>query len=500
MMIKFFIFFLLAISKLKATNYKEVTNDNGIIVTKLGIVRIRAGYSRFIHKIDLKIIEKNLDYVETTANSIKPVEHHLGRTLKYKLQHARNQLSGLKPIRQKRGLIDALGTAIKFIAGNPDSEDLRNIQENLVSIEQKENGLITNSNRQYKVNSIFEEKLNNITKTLHKVTQSILQSSNTPSDLQVISIIFEVDEINQILRIIGEQIEFAKLNVIHKDLFTLEEKEKFYSFLKNQMVSINQLDEVFKYCSGNIAFSNNQAVILIKLPMLEKETFELLELHTLNRNESKIDTHIRYVAKNGNRIFRQNKICEICEPTWPIEDQCIFNILVHKTPICPIRTTFQKWSAKEILPGIILLDTQKPITVYDSCGIAKNISIPTIIEAENCTIKLKNLTFNSRPIITHNEYLIPTYGKFPKKTEDFEEDVVLVKINNLEKLAEEHFYKNQKHTTITTTSVILLIAAILAYSCTRYWKNRKNSHQLDRDAPILRGGKLCEPSERNDST
>lgn len=54
--------------------------------------------------------------------------------------------------------------------------------------------------------------------------------------------------------------------------------------------------------------------------------------------------------------------------------------------------------------------------VHNSYGVAKNISIPTIIEAVNCTMQLKNLTFNSRHyiqrILNSNIWKIPEESRW----------------------------------------------------------------------------------------
>lgn len=57
--------------------------------------------------------------------------------------------------------------------------------------------------------------------------------------------------------------------------------------LRKQNLNFKFLDEMFQYTS---AINNDEAVLLVKTPILDRRTFDLLEIHTLKINNTRIDT------------------------------------------------------------------------------------------------------------------------------------------------------------------------------------------------------------------
>lgn len=108
--------------------------------------------------MDLEDVQSNLLYIENVSNLLNLTDH-LADTFLYKLNIAKNKLNSLYPKRHKRGLINALGTVIKFVAGNPDNEDLELVQHNLENIESTENRIISNQDRQIKINNSLQKQL-----------------------------------------------------------------------------------------------------------------------------------------------------------------------------------------------------------------------------------------------------------------------------------------------------------------------------------------------------
>ena len=56
----------MTISLLKATTFKEIVNSNRLVAIKLQSVRTRIGFSRMIHKVNLKIRKSKDNLVALT--------------------------------------------------------------------------------------------------------------------------------------------------------------------------------------------------------------------------------------------------------------------------------------------------------------------------------------------------------------------------------------------------------------------------------------------------
>ncbi|XP_062539339.1 uncharacterized protein LOC134207623 isoform X1 [Armigeres subalbatus] len=331
-----------------------------MVAIKTKTVRIRIGYDRTLHKISLESLEDNIKYIEKIIHSFKTVEH-LEQTLQEKLTIAKEKLFSLSPSKTKRALINVLGAAIKFIAGNPVNEDLEIIHEGLEILKNQENKLVQNQIKRIQINELFKNKINNITDSLRKISSTISREFNTVqnlrSDLEFINLIWNTDRIIHILESIEEQVEFSRLGLINKNILSLNDKQAIAGKLRKQNIHLNYLDEIFQYCSATTGINGGQAMVLVKTPVLDDKDFDLLELHTLKVNNSRIKTDINLVAKHGNLIYAQTTKCDICEGTKLIEDECIYNILTHQTPKCTLKT--HKKDAKKNHVEALMLRTKK---------------------------------------------------------------------------------------------------------------------------------------------
>lgn len=104
----------------------DVSPTQGIIPLKLGIARTITDYKHLIHIIDLQSYEDNIQEIEKTVTHFETTQlaKIALKTTQQKLKELTTKLNLLKPRnRQKRGLINALGSTIKFITGNMDYED-----------------------------------------------------------------------------------------------------------------------------------------------------------------------------------------------------------------------------------------------------------------------------------------------------------------------------------------------------------------------------------------
>lgn len=432
-----------------------------MVVIKIDTVRVKLGYERIIKKISLNSIEANLNSIEKLALTFR-TRDHLHETLIRKIELARGKIRSLQPHRQKRGLINALGTVVKYVAGNPDQEDFQIIQQSLGTLQTQENNIITNQAKQIKINTSFQNRINNVTDALRKISSQISLINSTLREdtiLEHINLIFNTDLLIHALEDIEEQIEFGKQNLLNKNILSLEDKKYIFERLVHQNLNLKFLDEIFQFSSGSITISKDNIIILVKIPILDSSPYDLLNLQTVNTNQTRISTDIQLVAKRQNRIIPLRERCKICDEATPLEDECVYRILTHQKPRCTMGKAEQRISVKEIIRGIIFIDTNTNIEVFSSCGDSRVLSEPTVIETENCTVTVLNHTFHrEEQFAPREEYLVPTYNKKPEKVNNLYEDVEDIHIDNLEYLKEIHLTTQMYHrTTIIGGTLIIII-------------------------------------------
>lgn len=476
-----------------ATTYKSVSNNNGVVAFRLDTARIRVGYDRIIHEIDVKMILNNLNYIEHLSRMYE-ITDHLEETLSEKIRIAREKIHNLYPKRDKRALINALGSIIKYVAGNPDDEDLQLIQTSLEALQNHENKITQNMNKQIKINEILQDRINKISATIKKINSNLSAMRNSTQkikiDLELVNLIFNTDMIIKILEDIEEQIVFSKNNLLNKNLLSQEEKKLIFNKLRSSQLDLSIIDDIFQYISSSLTISGTRILLMVKIPVLDDKVYDLIGLETVDINGSAVDTNVKIVAKYHDNIFSQSSKCSICENSTPIQDECIFNLLTHQTPKCQLTNRRQSTRVKELKKGIILVDTSKNVLVTDSCGHKRIINEPTIIEVDNCTVHLLNYTFNNdKSMIFAEEYLAPIYGKAMQiinRTETIE-TISPVHLQNLDELERVQISLHRTQTTMFwgSCALFLLIIIYTLLRCLLYRRIRNKSEATTQHTWIL---------------
>lgn len=451
-------------------------------------VHIKTGYERIIHKVNLDEIKQNIVYIENLANTIN-ISDHLKQTLQFKIKKAYEKLLGFYPKRVKRGLFNALGKVIKLIAGNPDQEDLDLINQNVETLELNSNKIIDNQIKQIKINNVLQTTINKVSKTLRSIKEHVqMQNTALRKDLELINLILNIDILIKTLEDLEEQVAFSKTNSLNKNILGINEKDYIWKFLENQQIGIKFEDEIYKFVQSVVSLQNNHIIIIVKLPIIEPKQYTLMQLEPVNVNGTRIDTSIRYVAYNQQTFYEQSEKCFICNNNFPVNDECIFNILTNQKAKCPMYKQPVQPIIKEISTGTILIDTYKAVLIQDSCGESQLISVPTIIETGNCTVTVQNLTFKSNTkIINHHEYLTPIFGKeieIIKQKTDINE-IHQMNLDNLKEIQRLKFHMTSSQTLggIAIASIVFLPLTIF---CIRRFKKstRSQPYQVQKEDTI----------------
>lgn len=158
------------------------------------------------------------------------------------IQQCKNYLEQLTTYRSKRSL-NFLGTAIKWITGNPDHDDM-------ILIEKKLNELIENNNQLSMINTALKKNLEHL----------------TGGEEARLEILFEwlIKELKQII----DTINLAKSGILNTAALNLEE---INAIIKNEMKTKAPLMEILEHSSFKIFSMDNVYIILIKYPIIDQK-------------------------------------------------------------------------------------------------------------------------------------------------------------------------------------------------------------------------------------
>lgn len=300
--------------------------------------------------------------------------------LQAELLEARNKLMTLVPTktRQKRGLINAIGTISKWTFGTMDDYDRQTIQKHFLQTDET-------LNQQIHINDHFNlaiEQIKNIVKNDRKEIEKSFNAINKMEDqehqqhmyLQQMS---KIQLIKSKIEQIQDNVVSAKYGLVHPSILTNHEIIKYN-------IDFNKL----KYLQLGIATFNNTFLILgIKIPkvFIQAKIRKIVPLP--NKEQKEIEANIEevFTYKNKTMQFEENKHFRQLKSST----HCI------TTKNCKLVTS------KEL--EIIALD-EKTIMIKNSVNLFvnntcnKNHTILNgnyILQFNNCSIKINDYYFSN---------------------------------------------------------------------------------------------------------
>jgi len=272
------------------------------------------------------------------------------------------KVHSVKP-RNKRGLINGLGSIIKKVTGNLDANDGNRINAILNHLQSNQNNIQNQLKMQYNINHQIIERFNDTIQdikynelALNKKLMQIEKRINENADW---SILFEKDAYNQIqilyniilniLQDIENSLTFCKLKIIHptiistKDLYkALQEISHHYPNQLPYDVTTENILEFESIISVNCKILDNQIHYFLSVPIDYEKQFYLYYLFPIpTKTESgyvSIAPNVRYLLKsNDDAILPLNEICTFGKvfqcPAYFLANtqvQCEENILMRR--------------------------------------------------------------------------------------------------------------------------------------------------------------------------
>lgn len=153
--------------------------------------------------ISVQTALRNCYFLSLKINS-KNHNYYLLKHLENKVENIQNKLALIKQSRQKRAIFNGLGTAIKYITGNLDQNDLNDIMTNMNKLKQNEDSLNLQNTQTLSILSKLEEKFDSnslIISENFKTINNQLKNLTTEINIQEASLleIFTVNSLEQFL-------------------------------------------------------------------------------------------------------------------------------------------------------------------------------------------------------------------------------------------------------------------------------------------------------------
>lgn len=420
-------FTLIIISSSQTIQISEITNNAGALILEKGEGRIIAGYNRILHIIELSHFEASIKFVEKIIENAQEVLSHtdsiLSDIIESKLNNVKTIYNNLKPkhYRNKRSL-DFLGTAIKLVTGNLDANDLQMINLNIEKLKTTGETLIAQNNKQIKINSNFEDRINFVNdqfkSQLSLLKELTEQNRYFMNESERISIIFNLNTLLETLNAIENAIMLAELNIVSRFILTQKELETIAQEMQNNGLHIQSLDDAYSYLSPTVFYRGSSLIICANVPRLTPTHFKKLNIEPLPHNNRTIKLNHKEVLKNEDTIFAIKSKCKeytdvtLCERKQLIEisdNQCESQLLKGRTGKCLVIEKYPQTEIVTLSRGTILVKAMSEnVSINSTCRTHPN-SLKGIFQItyHNCSIYVKNELYENYEIEFHHPIIIP---------------------------------------------------------------------------------------------
>lgn len=440
----------------------------------MGYTEVVQDTQTIVHLIRRNHIRDLIDSVEQEieTNDLSPWIRHKIITLKSKADI-------LIAHRQKRGLINIVGQASKWLFGTMDDKDRDEINEHIQELESNSQNLINGLNKQIKINDYFNETIHLFVQTNQKNQNQILKSFSNLSEevknliksqrILDISLKLEIldDKLNQIL----DSIASIKAGILHPGILTSNEINQF---------KIN-LEKLQNARSGILEMNQNVLLIGIKIPTsYERIPYKLLT--PLPNNDCK------EIAENPQKFIEVDKIKYILEKD-----------VLYKNELKPLKTCLdtvcykrinQKEEIIRLSNNVILGVNLKNPNIRNNCDERKlNLLGNYILEIRNCTLVINNKTYSDIYKEYEDNYVFEMFNQKWKEINVTFEEANIKYINNLEEIHKFHFHKKLTFSMHGTMFIIMVIVISFVswkfcynkIKCKKDCKNLKTLHQESKD-------------------
>lgn len=519
----------------------------GVLPIDLGPAKLQRTQHTFVHFYHLqslfdefKSLNNQYDDLKLAYNNNLIYSNELGNydsTVRYTQKLIFEKIDNLRiNTRDKRGLVDFLGTVVKGITGNLDASDGERIYKILTHLEKNEKNLQEQIKMEY---SLSHNIIQNFNDTIHDIQHNelilksrIMQLSQmVKEEIHHINLLFAKDNFNQLvilyntilntLQEIETSVTFCKLNTLHPSIITsrelFSELQKISPHYANQFPFEMKFDNILDFetiIKLNCKLDHDRITYFLSVPIDFEKNFELYYILPIpTKHESEFVTLIpssRYFLKSINNDIVK-PLRDVCTRTQGKLYHCPSNLQSSHNTACEEdillheNTSRCQFSKLEILENHIEIVTEvnqylAVLPKEEKLKIQCENQIETksligiyLIEGKSCKILFhgEELTFqestHAKPVIVNSVRLTPKKIHQQKfKVELKKLDLRELPINPMISIDEEPIIPDLRIPsawTIILYIAIIIIAAVILY--TKFKRTRAPAENQNKDMPTV---------------
>lgn len=340
--------------------------------------------------------EKVTSDIATTLNTDAFKNDPLYPYLSHELLQTQELLSNLKPKIEKRSL-NFIGTAWKWVAGNPDHEDFLTIQD-------KMNSVLKNNNQQVIINKSLTDRLNNLTLISNKIEKFVQTNENFRNE-HLSSLQYKLKLIKEELINIKYAISFAKIGTINTLMLSQKEIKLATQILDKEKLPYASPEEALEFSNVKIITNHSSLLYIVNIPITTEQTYEKIRIKPVKNKNVIVEIPQDFVLKNQNQIYSISEKCKtfnnlaICNQIYVNDisnSSCISKILQSLNSHCNKISNQHIPTIEQIAPDMILVNDFKGTLNIDQTN--RELNGTFVIKFSNVTITINNRSFSSQEV------------------------------------------------------------------------------------------------------
>lgn len=277
-----------------------------------------------------------------------------------------------KPSRKKRGLINLLGSGIKFVTGNLDNTDLINIDSQMEILKLNQLKEVKRINELSSFAGTTANKLKNIVISINENSKRIQKKiSNLEEKIKILILlqnhILQITKLNDMLKLWERTISFAHSSTLNIELFSLNEITEIWQYLHFNYITktifpLEHLSDLTALCPAGFMIYKELAVVIIKVPIFDLRLCNLSFIYPIPNNDDQLllVPSRYYCNSTWYRNCKQVLAHWICQNILP--DNC--TLQNHCTGITA-QNNYQTYQLTE--KKNLLVCTKQEENIYENC-------------------------------------------------------------------------------------------------------------------------------------
>lgn len=367
--------------------------NSPLVTIKEGRGWIIDGHLKLVHIIRLNDLEESLRKIENTVD-IEITLPDKKSLAQYHLAQLRERIQSLKGkhLRKQRS-INWIGSAWKWLAGNPDAADWDKILKN-------EEDIIENNNVQYKINERVLKFTKDITERMNWIIDNtrnqVSTSSKVAHEQDIVNDIFIIkEEVNEIIR----ACQMARSGIVNTNLLDQEEINRVINEVET--LPYANVVEALQFGKPSVFTNDSLLLYVLSIPRVSSTEYNLVHARASIIKGRQLDLPYRKLLVNNKETYGILGKCltmdniTVCEEDVLEnleKDECIPQLLKGGHAQCIMRSSMTSL-VESIEDGTIFVTNfNGSVTSKDT---SRNVCGTFIIQLSNETVSINNRTFSS---------------------------------------------------------------------------------------------------------